>query len=268
MKIIDAHCHIHQHEWVMDSSKPDFIIKKFCSESRAEQILQNMREAGIDRTVIFPMPSIFIDLQLVNKLAIEASMASNGKLIPFAVVDDEYEKWFALGAKGFKEHSYGQRLQKNAQGNDIYSQRYKKAYAFMAKKGLPLLLHAGVNRVGRIKDDLLNDEPELRIIMAHLGADFPSKNDFKPEMEQVVITLKQLCDVQNVFFDIAAVDDFEIIRAALDIVGPERLIFGSDFPYEPPAMTLQRLEKLGLNQEEKELILSRNIMGLLGETND
>ena len=112
MKIIDAHCHIHKHEWVQGTSTPDFIIEKFNFESSAEQILQNMKDADIDHTVIFPMPSVYVDLNYVNYRTIEVSKDSNGQLIPFAIVDDEFEKWFSLGVKGFKEHSYGQRLQK------------------------------------------------------------------------------------------------------------------------------------------------------------
>ncbi len=58
MKIIDAHCHIHSPKWVKRSDKDDFLIEEFNVKSTEKEILSNMYEADIDKTVIFPMPSI------------------------------------------------------------------------------------------------------------------------------------------------------------------------------------------------------------------
>lgn len=166
--------------------------------------------------------------------------------------------------QGFKENTYGQRIQKDAAGNDIFSQKFKSTYKYMEARRIPLLLHAGVNRVERLKEDLFNDTPGLIVILAHLGADFPKSNNHNPFPEQVNATLNALKDFPNLFFDLAAIINPEILSDALRIVGSERLIFGSDFPYEPPLRTLNRLQALpGITSRELENILYNTITGIL-----
>ena len=66
MKIIDAHCHIHSLEWVKSLGKNDFLIANFNIQSTEKEILLNMHEAGIDKSIIFPMPSVEINLEAAN----------------------------------------------------------------------------------------------------------------------------------------------------------------------------------------------------------
>ncbi len=46
--------------------------------------------------------------------------------------------------------------------------------------------------------------------------------------------------------------------------GPERVIFGTDYPFARPSDSLVELTSLGLRPEEEEAILGRNAMRLLG----
>ena len=102
------------------------------------------------------------------------------------------------------------------------------------------------------------------MILAHLGADFPQSNNHKPFPEQVRSTLEELKDIPNLFYDIAAVINPEILSDALRIVGSEKMIFGSDFPYEPPLRTLNRLQALpNITPKDLENILYNTITGIL-----
>jgi predicted TIM-barrel fold metal-dependent hydrolase len=70
----------------------------------------------------------------------------------------------------------------------------------------------------------------------------------------------------NVFFDTGGVEPgipLDMIRRILDIVGPERLIMGSDTPYNTPKIEMEKLLKLDLNENDMELILSKNIENLI-----
>ncbi len=264
MKIIDAHCHIHSPKWVEKSDKDDFLIEEFNVKSTEKEILSNMYEADIDKTVIFPMPSIEVNLEAANLYTLYISKLYPDKFIPFTIIDENPEKWFNLGIKGFKEHTFGQRIQKDKNGHDIFSQKYKKTYQFMEEQKLPLLLHAGANRIKRIKNDILKDAPKIIIILAHLGADFPKSNGHKPVKEQILMTLKELKDFQNIYWDITTITDNTIIKEAINILGIDKLIFGSDFPYETPSQVLERLNKLNLRNENKEKLLYKNIKKIIG----
>lgn len=261
MKIIDAHCHIHKPQWVRNSSYDDYIIKSFNINCSEEEILLNMDEAKIETTIIFPMPSVEIDLETANLYTINISKSNTGKFIPFTVIDESPEKWFNLGSKGFKEHTFGLRIQKDKIGNNIFSQKFKNTYKFMEKNNIPLLLHAGINRVDRIKKDILKDTPKLIVILAHIGTNYP------PNKPQIDLLLNELKHFKNIYYDISTIKEIEIIKNAINFAGIDQIIFGSDFPYEKPIVTLKRVDKLNLTIEEKEKMFYKNINKILGGIN-
>lgn len=265
MKIIDAHCHIHKPLWKILGQGEKDIFSRFQNENGDEnQILANMVEAGIDRTVIFPFASVLIDLEVANHYTVAISRKYADKFIPFTVIDSKPAYWQENGVKGFKEHVYGQRIQKDSSGKDMFSWEFKETYRYMEKHCIPLLLHAGVNRVERIRQDLLRETPGLLIILAHLGADFPGQNHHRPQLDQVKTTLLALKDYPTLYFDISAITEPDILQAGLDIVGSEKLIFGSDFPYVKPIEMLRLLKSLkNMSAGDLENILYNSIIKVL-----
>ncbi len=254
MKIIDAHCHIHIPDWVVNNNSKDFLSEKFNEVFSEKKIMENMRLSGISKAVVFPLPSTEINLKAANLYTLYISKLYPEKFIPFTIIDEHPEKWFKFGVKGFKEHTFGQRIQKDKNGNDIFSQQFKKTYKFMEKNNLPLLLHAGINRIERIKNDILKNAPNLKIILAHLGADYPINK------RQIIQVLTGLKDKKNIYYDISTINDILIIEKAMEIVSIDKLIFGSDFPYEKPAESLNRIAELSLTDIQKEKIYYKNIL--------
>jgi len=259
MKIIDAHCHIHKPEWVKEHNKDDYLIENYNKIISEEEIVANMNEANIDKTIIFPLPSIEVNLEAANLYTIFVSKLYPEKFIPFTIIDEQPEKWFTFGVKGFKEHTFGLRIQKDKNRNDIFSKKFKDTYKFMEHKGIPLLLHAGVNRIERIKDCVLKDTPNLKIILAHLGADLP-----KTKKTQILKTLKELKDYSNIYYDITSIPNLKIIKSAIEIVGIDKLIFGSDFPCEKPIQILKLIDELLLTDDQKSKLFYKNILNVIG----
>lgn len=56
----------------------------------------------------------------------------------------------------------------------------------------------------------------------------------------------------------------EEIGIFLEKYGPDRLIFGSDYPFGMPGSQLQRLKNMGINRPDLEKICSANILGIIG----
>ncbi|MCX6579321.1 MAG: amidohydrolase family protein [Candidatus Aminicenantes bacterium] len=233
-------------------------------EHAESEILANMATAGIEKTIIFPYPSIYVALEKANHYTVAISRRYPDKFIPFTVIDYKPGYWLENGVKGFKEHVYGQRIQKDSNGKNIFSQEFKDTYRYMEQHGIPLLLHAGVNRVERLKQDIFKDTPGLVVILAHLGADFPESNNHRPQLEQVKTTLNALKDYPTLHFDISAIKEPDILQAGLDIVGSEKLIFGSDFPFNKPLESLQLLKSVkNLSAKDLENILYNTIIKVL-----
>lgn len=259
MKIIDCHNHLHFKKWLAkDYPENDFIVNTYCHRNFGEQdILKNMEEAGIDKTIVFPMPSKYIDLETANNYVLEQSRL-HPQIIPFAIIDNKPEYWIKKGAKGFKEHVYGQWTFRDKKTRlPTFGQEFKETYKFMEEKGLPLILHSGSNRIERFQQDIYKDTPDLKIILAHLGADYPL------DKNQILKTLKELKNFPTLYFDISTINKPEILREAFNLVGSKKLLFGSDFPEERPKQTLERLLSLNLPKKDLENILFKNVERIL-----
>jgi len=93
--------------------------------------------------------------------------------------------------------------------------------------------------------------PELKIVCAHWGGGLP----FYALMPEVKAALK------NVYFDTAASSFLyrpEVYRRVIDLVGAEKILFGSDYPLLSPGRYFKEIEGLGLGAQLKSCILAEN----------
>ena len=82
--------------------------------------------------------------------------------------------------------------------------------------------------------------------------------------------------LRNVYYDVAAsplLYDKAIFRTVLDLVGPDKILYGSDYPLrlhparsEKPAFAvfLEEIRSAGLSESEEKKILGANTARLLG----
>lgn len=87
--------------------------------------------------------------------------------------------------------------------------------------------------------------PRVVIIMGHMGG--CSKETF-------LATEKH----SNIFLETSGVADPRLIQYAVDRLGAERVLFGSDYPYLNLKKEKAKVECLKLTEEEKRLIMGRN----------
>jgi predicted TIM-barrel fold metal-dependent hydrolase len=100
--------------------------------------------------------------------------------------------------------------------------------------------------------------PEVTWILAHWGGGLPFYALMKKEAPEVF---------RRVYFDTAASPYLyrpEIYRLAAEMVGPEKILFGSDYPLLPVSRYLKEMEDANLPEEWREMILGKNLAGLLG----
>ena len=72
----------------------------------------------------------------------------------------------------------------------------------------------------------------------------------------------------NIVLETSAMPYPAKIREAVDRVGAERVVFGSDGPVASPVLERHKVEIAGLTAEEKELVLGSNAVKLLRLSND
>jgi predicted TIM-barrel fold metal-dependent hydrolase len=259
--IIDGHAHL---------GLEKFIVKPISEEKRQrpafkdkmdaplDMLLARMDANGIARAVSFPHPLEEVDADAANRYVFDAYRTHPERIIPFALIGDDVECWLKQGARGFKQHEILQAPERF----DL-----KRAYAAMAEAGVPLIIHARSRVPGMVAElvfRILSAAPSLKIIIAHLGRHTPNTS------EHVESNLLALRDHVNVYFETSTVRDAAIFQRAVEVVGEDRVIFGTDFPFnsylndDPTAVEIALVERSHLDLRVKDKIFGENLLRCLG----
>jgi hypothetical protein len=211
-----------------------------------EVTLRHMAEAGIDRTVIFPINNT--EFEKPNQEIAEICGRYPGKFIGFAKHDPQTEagrirallrrEVESLGLKGLKLHKLPTR----------------EVLEAAAELRLPILYHCA-----RVSDFhlLAQEYPGIAFIVAHLGS-FASQN-----WTEHVAAIDLARRYANVYLDTSSVVYFKFLEQAAREAGPGKLIFGSDGPEVDSRVELYKVKLLKLKPAEEALVLGGNILKLL-----
>lgn len=90
--------------------------------------------------------------------------------------------------------------------------------------------------------------PDVAVIFGHMGGYFHAE-------EAITVALRR----PNVYLETSAMPRPAVIRAAIDALGPERILFASDGPGCDPRLEVYKVERAGLTPHERELVFSGNI---------
>lgn len=277
--IIDIHTHIFPPEVI--NRREDFFAEepafKLLYESPKaklvgpEELVAAMAEEGVDRAAIFGFPWRSRRLcQRQNEVVLEAQARYPRHLIAFACVNAleswaaaEVERALAAGARGVGELAFYQ----EGLGREIIAALQPLADLCQGY-GVPLLLHTN-EPVGHIYPGkspmqpgdiyaLVRAFPDLTLILAHWGGGLFFYHLLKKEVAPALA---------RVYFDTAASPYLYrplIYKVAVQILGPEKVLFGSDYPLLPPSRYRKELEEAGVSAADRELILGGNAARLLG----
>jgi predicted TIM-barrel fold metal-dependent hydrolase len=105
--------------------------------------------------------------------------------------------------------------------------------------------------------DLLRHYPSNKIVLAHWGGGLFFYSIMKKEVRDVL---------KNVWFDTAAspfLYDPQIYRMAVEIVGSDKILFGTDYPLISPKRYFVEMELAGLSQDSIRSICGENAVKLL-----
>jgi len=276
--IIDFHTHVlppqvKQKRGQYIDRDPCFALlyaKKEAKIATAEELIDSMDRAGIDVSVIVNLGWMTHELCAeTNDYILESIARYPKRLVGFCTVQPqsldaaiaEIERCAQNGAKGIGE------LRPDIQLLDLEDEAIISPLMETIKKHrLILLTHAsepaGHDYPGKgiITPDVLypfiTHYPDVTIVCAHWGGGLP----FYALMPEVKKAL------HNVYFDTAASPFLyqpRIYSLASELVGADKILFGSDFPLLPPTRLLQEIKSVALTEEEKDLILSGNAKRLL-----
>lgn len=231
----------------------------------AQALLDAMDEAGIAQAVMCGWPwRDPAHCREHNEYLAEASRESAGRLAWLGIVNPaqpdagaEVERCLALGASGIGE------LNADAQGfllEDVSS--FAEITTVLQAANCPAMLHAseplGHRYPGKgtaTPERLLQfvaAHQDLTIVFAHWGGGLPFY-ELMPEVAALT---------SNILYDTAASTYLyrsAVFRAVLDVVGSERVMWGSDHPVLGMARFLRRtLRDASLTEHEMQRVLAGN----------
>lgn len=223
-------------------------------------LLASMTDAGVDKSICLPIATKPSQTATINRYAesVRSERAlSFGTLHP---ADPEWEQVLLdLKQRGFR----GIKLHLQFQQYAIDSPEVLRILIKAEQLGLLTIFHAG--------DDIglpppIYATPEMirhtldyvsgeKLIAAHLGG-WEQWDD----VEEYLVGTPILMDTAFIADFIEPEQCTRIIRNH----GAEKILFGSDSPWENPADTMRFLKLLGLTEQEMALITYKNALRLLG----
>ncbi len=260
MKIADIHTHIFPSKVAAKATETigefyNVESEMFCPAS-AENLLKYGKAAGVCR---FAVCSSAINAHQVSAINIFIAQECNQhpELLGLATLfptmknyQEEIDRFLSLGLHGVKIHSDFQKI-------PIDEPKALPMYQELARRGIPVLFHMGDRRYDyaspfRLKN-LTRQVPDLVVIAAHFGG------------YQVWDASYETPQGPNVWYDTSsslAFLPYDQAMRMLDRFGPERFLYGSDFPMWDPSKELTRFMALDLDPETQEKILYGNFMNL------
>jgi predicted TIM-barrel fold metal-dependent hydrolase len=277
--IIDFHTHVFPPQIKKNRSRyidsdPCFAIlysNKKATLATADELIASMDRNGVAVSVILNIGWTTHELCVeTNDYILESIARYPDRLVGFCSIQprsleaalDEVERCARGGVKGVGE------MRPDMQLFELDDQQLMKPLVDILKKhSLILLSHSsepvGHNYPGKgvvtpalLYPFILNN-PELTVVLSHWGGGLP----FYALMPEVKKALT------NVYFDTAASPLLyrpQIYQQAVQLVGADKILFGSDYPLLPPERVLGEITSLDLPQPAKEQILSVNARRLLG----
>jgi predicted TIM-barrel fold metal-dependent hydrolase len=246
LTIFDAHNHIGRSlgSWAVGLS--------------AEELIERMNIHGVDKAVVISyLEGGIIDNDYVD----EAAKKFPNRLIPCAVINpwqgaaatSEFDRCVGkLGMKSIKLHPFLHSYPVSS--HSLLDQIFEKC----TKTRLPIIIHGASD--GPFNTPLQIAEmaqtfPEVPVIMTHMGWMW---------LVEDAINAAKKC--QNIYLETSACPAIWPIKDAIEKLGPDRVVMGTDSPDEDFGIMISRI-KLAINDEEsRRLVLGENLERLFSRT--
>ncbi len=220
----------------------------------ATRVLENMDQAGVSKSVIFPITWNKYTEQ-ANKEIHEAVQKFPDRFIGFARVNPIEAGAEPLLEKALKDWGLrGVRLRPFHDSYELGDPKVKRILDIARGHRIPIATDGEKDKSNLIK--IVNDYSEVPVILMHLGS-------FDNWVWQNGKAYMDLLESAPNFYMASC---FEIIHFFLEEAinrKPDKVIFGSDSPNLPPAMELKRIEVMKLDTDKHALVVGGTLAKIL-----
>jgi len=260
--VFDSHTHIFS-EHVVDRAM-EALGERYgaapVARATPKGLLGHMDESGVDKALVLGVATKPSQVHTINDWITslgEPRLVPFGSLHPHADdIADEIERLLDLGVKGVK-------LQPHFQDYELDDPAVFRMFELIGDR-LIVLMHGGqeiipienLQPTPRRLLHLHETFPEVRFILAHLGGYLEWDG-----VEEMLVGRDLHLDASYIF----GICPDERIGKIMRDHGLEKIIWGSDFPWQTQCQGLEGMARLKLSDEERAGVLGGNLRALLGE---
>ncbi len=257
MKAIDVHAHFGVYDRGGDGPVGEWMTGDI------DLVRRRASASGVVLTVVSPLRALMPyggDVARGNEEALAAAEACDDVRF-WAVLNPQVKETYAQvesllpheRCAGIKIHPREHRYDIRDRGDAVFE--------FAADREALVLTHSG--HAGSDPEDFIpfaNRYPSVRLILGHLG------NDHEGDYTRQAHAL-QFSEHGNVFVDTSSMKSMVsgLVEWAVEAIGADRLLFGTDSPLYFTASQKARVERAEMDDAAKRAILFDNAARLLGE---
>jgi hypothetical protein len=261
IRAIDVHGHygVYKQEHVIP-------LKTGFMTGDARVVVARARRANTEWTIVSPL----LGLMPRGKASAFAGNKEAARIVP---ATDGLRQWVIVNPLEPKTYDQAERmlLHPRCVGIKIHPEEHcypirqhgRAIFEFAAKHKAIVLTHSGEkNSLPADCVPFLNDFPEARLILAHLGCGW----DGDPTHQVRAI---QASKRGNIWVDTSSASNIlpGLVEWAVKEIGAERLLYGTDTPLYSVPMQRARIDHAEISDKAKRLILRGNAVKLLGLNN-
>jgi len=231
------------------------------SLSSPKAISQSMEQSGIDRAVLISLPWFSGELCHENNAFLLDTVAKDNHFMAVCAVQPLKSDWLKEAESCFESGAVGLKVNPSWQGYALDGSEMEELSSYVSEKNKFLVVHVDHPYRKSLSSpanlyQLLRARPQTRFVAAHMGG-LLGLYVFHPPVAE---TLK------NVWFDTAVSSTLKIVRFYVEAGLSEKIIFGSDFPFNHSHSQRQVLEGLlsqNFDRSMGEAMLSQNLLDLI-----
>ena len=257
---IDSHGHYGAYPLSAEmESRADRLVCSFMGAT-APEVAARARVSGIEWTIVSPLAGLMprgriTDVSLANEAAFQEAPTVPG-LLQYVIVNPLQPKTYEQARRmlqapwcvGIKIHPEEHAYQITDHGEELFS--------FFEEVGAPVMTHSGCPHSLPIDFvPFANRHPGAQVLLAHLGNG--AGDDGRVDLQ---VRAVQAAKHGNLWVDTSSARSIlpGLVEWAVNEIGAERLLFGSDTPLYHVAMQRTRIEVAEINPAAKQLILRDN----------
>ena len=249
------------------------------TDGTAAGLAASMARAGVDRSVVMPVATSPRQVPHVNDASARMNeLGAQTGLLSFGCMHPDFDGWKEelarvrdLGLKGIKLHP-------QYQDTDFDDPRYLRILDRCGELGLVVLTHAGLDIGMPGKDNcapemvarVLEQVGPVKLVLAHMGGwrQWDRVEALLPGTGVYLDTsfsLGEITPLDDGHYrpgDLPLLDEAAFLRMVRRF-GPDRILFGTDSPWDDQGAALARLRALPLEKSELDAILGGNARKLL-----